>query len=363
MAKSNLQEAYKAKELKDKYTIEELIDSYKELEALDTKLKNIIMDINAIKLKNKNMKKKIENATAFIQEIDSHKKSIFEFWKYSNKDEISSLPEGEEEEVNIEKKDKKDFDYKEDIELLGKNLDKMQLKYLNKKERESIFIATTNLIDILNKVKLNEVMPKEIETSLKELKKEYKEYEDIQNNDDENEIFVDKIKEELKKDNKKNFRDKFEILEINKNTKQIGYKLALEETVRNIKEAIGKIKTTEKLTLYKAVPDDRLDKNKINVFNMNPEEEINDILKQDSDEINLYKLELESGTNVLGFTNCIYYKNKTLLFGMDLSTKMIVDLTDLEDNLKNNNTFRIIVFENEKDDFTKVNIKKVNLWE
>ena len=48
---------------------------------------------------------------------------------------------------------------------------------------------------------------------------------------------------------------------------------------------------------------------------------------------------------------------------MDLSTKMIVDLTDLEDNLKNNNTFRIIVFENEKDDFTKVNIKKVNLWE
>ena len=108
---------------------------------------------------------------------------------------------------------------------------------------------------------------------------------------------------------------------------------------------------------------DRLDKNKINVFNMNPEEEINDILKQDSDEINLYKLELESGTNVLGFTNCIYYKNKTLLFGMDLSTKMIVDLTDLEDNLKNNNTFRIIVFENEKDDFTKVNIKKVNLWE
>ena len=365
VAKSNLQEAYKAKELKDKYTIEELIDSYKELEALDTKLKNIIMDINAIKLKNKNMKKKIENATAFIQEIDSHKKSIFEFWKYSNKDEISSLPEGEEEEVNIEKKDKKDFDYKEDIELLGKNLDKMQLKYLNKKEKDSIFIATTNLIDILNKVKLNEVMPKEIETSLKELKKEYKEYEDIQNNDDENEIFVDKIKEELKKDNKKNFRDKFEILEINKNTKQIGYKLALEETVRNIKEAIGKIKTTEKLTLYKAVPDDRLDKNKINVFNMNPEEEINDILKQDSDEINLYKLELESGTNVLGFTNCIYYKNKnkTLLFGMDLSTKMIVDLTDLEDNLKNNNTFRIIVFENEKDDFTKVNIKKVNLWE
>ena len=135
VVKTNSEEIYKEKELKDKYTIEELVDSYKELENLDTELKNIIMDINAIKLKNKNMKKKIENATAYIQEIDSHKKSIFEFWKYSNKDEISSLPEGEEEEVNIEKKTKKESDYKEDIELLGKKLDKMQLKNLSKRHQ------------------------------------------------------------------------------------------------------------------------------------------------------------------------------------------------------------------------------------
>ena len=84
----------------------------------ETELKNIVLDINALKLKKKNMAKKIENATAYIQEIDSHKKSIFEFWKYSNKDEISSLPEGEEEEVNIEKKTKNESDYKEDVELL-----------------------------------------------------------------------------------------------------------------------------------------------------------------------------------------------------------------------------------------------------
>ena len=217
------EEIYKAKDLKDKYTIEELIESYKELEELDVKLKNIIMDINAVKLKNKNMKKKIENASAYIQEIDSHKKSIFEFWKYSNKDEMSSLPEGEEEEINIEKKDKKEFDYKEDIELLGKSLDKMQLKNLTKEERESIFIATTNLIDILNKVKLNEVMPKEIEASLKELKKQQKENEILENiDDDENEIFIKNIKEELKSEkNKQNMRDKFKILEIEKGTKQI----------------------------------------------------------------------------------------------------------------------------------------------
>ena len=366
VVKTNSEEIYKEKELKDKYTIEELVDSYKELENLDTELKNIIMDINAIKLKNKNMKKKIENATAYIQEIDSHKKSIFEFWKYSNKDEISSLPEGEEEEVNIEKKTKKESDYKEDIELLGKNLDKMQLKNLSKTERESIFIASTNLIDILNKVKSNEVMPKEIESSLRELKREQKNNEIEEDNDDENEIFIKNIKEELKKDsNGKNLRNKFEILEIGRGTKQIGYKLSLEETVKNIKNAMGKVKLQDDITVYKAVPDNKIDKNMINVFNIDPEDEIKEVLKQDNDEINFYKMELKPDSNVLGFTNCIFYKNKdkALLFGMDLSTKMIVDLANMENKLKKNQTFRVIVFEDENDDFSKIKIKEVNLWE
>ena len=364
--KTSSEEIYKEKELKDKYTIEELVDSYKELENLDTELKNIIMDINAIKLKNKNMKKKIENATAYIQEIDSHKKSIFEFWKYSNKDEISSLPEGEEEEVNIEKKTKNESDYKEDIELLGKNLDKMQLKNLSKTERESIFIASTNLIDILNKVKSNEVMPKEIESSLRELKREQKNNEIEEDNDDENEIFIKNIKEELKKDsNGKNLRNKFEILEIGRGTKQIGYKLSLEETVKNIKNAMGKVKLQDDITVYKAIPDNKIDKNMINVFNIDPEDEIKEVLKQDNDEINFYKMELKPDSNVLGFTNCIFYKNKdkALLFGMDLSTKMIVDLANMENKLKKNQTFRVIVFEDEYDDFSKMKIKEVNLWE
>ena len=366
VVKTNSEEIYKEKELKDKYTIEELVDSYKELENLDTELKNIIMDINAIKLKNKNMKKKIENATAYIQEIDSHKKSIFEFWKYSNKDEISSLPEGEEEEVNIEKKTKNESDYKEDIELLGKNLDKMQLKNLSKTERESIFIASTNLIDILNKVKSNEVMPKEIESSLRELKREQKNNEIEEDNDDENEIFIKNIKEELKKDsNGKNLRNKFEILEIGRGTKQIGYKLSLEETVKNIKNAMGKVKLQDDITVYKAIPDNKIDKNMINVFNIDPEDEIKEVLKQDNDEINFYKMELKPDSNVLGFTNCIFYKNKdkSLLFGMDLSTKMIVDLANMENKLKKNKTFRVIVFEDEHDDFSKMKIKEVNLWE
>ena len=105
---------------KENYNIEELVELYKDIQEKETELKNIVMDINALKLKNKNMKKKIENAVAFIQEIDSHKKSIFEFWKYSNKDEMKTLPEGEEEEINVVKKV---------IKILGKQWIKCKEKF------------------------------------------------------------------------------------------------------------------------------------------------------------------------------------------------------------------------------------------
>ena len=44
------------------------------------------------------IERKIKNANIYLNEIDLHKKSIFEFWKFTNKDELPSLNEGEEEE-------------------------------------------------------------------------------------------------------------------------------------------------------------------------------------------------------------------------------------------------------------------------
>ena len=71
----------KEEKLKKQYTLDELLQKGKQASEQETNLKNIKMDINAIKLKNLNLVKKIENATSYINEIDSHKKSIFEFWK------------------------------------------------------------------------------------------------------------------------------------------------------------------------------------------------------------------------------------------------------------------------------------------
>ena len=65
------------------------------------------MDIKAIELKITNLSKKIENAELYIKEIEKHKKSIFEFWKFTNKDELPSLQEGDiEEESHKEKIEK-----------------------------------------------------------------------------------------------------------------------------------------------------------------------------------------------------------------------------------------------------------------
>lgn len=351
------------------YTIEALIDLYKEFEKLETTLKNLVMDINSLKLKNKNLKKKIENASLFIQEIDNHKKSIFEFWKFSNKDEVATLPEGEAEEVNIIKKITKVFDYEEDLENFGKTMDKMQRKALTKEETDSIYITTTNVIELLNKVKNNEVLPKEIEASLKELKKEAIQEKTLI--DEEFDIFGGIVKDSTKisKINNKKHRelpkDKFAILDITKNARQIGYKLSLEKVIENIKTALTKVVVPEDLPIYKAISEEKLDEKNINIFNINPEKEIEKVIKEGENKINFYKINLKEGTNAISYTNIIFYdnQNKTLPVGQDLSTNILVDVSKMKLELKEKTKFKIAELEDEKDDFSKVEIKTITVYE
>lgn len=353
--------------IKRVYTLEELIISYKELEMLEKDMKNLLMDLNALKLKNKNMEKKIENATKYIEEIDSHKKSIFEFWKYSNKDEMASLPEGEEEEINVIKRIERTFDYEQDLEELGKKLDKIQRKNLSKEDTDSIYIATTNLVDILNKIKTNTITPEEIEKSLKQIKKESNNEKTL--TEEEFDIFGNLVEDRVKKINNTKHReipkDKFSILDINKNTKTIGYKLTLENITQIILKSLDKVVIPKSLPVYKAILDNRLDNKAINLFNVNPELEMKEAIKEDSKKINFYKLNLNEGLNGVGFTNCIFYdnQNKTLPIGMDLSTKMIVDIQNLHFNLIDNRKFKVISFFDESDDFSGFFVKDVEVFE
>ena len=355
---------------KDNYNLEELTQLYKIINEKETELKNIVMDINSLKLKSKNMQKKIENASLYIAEIDSHKKSIFEFWKYSNKDEMSSLPEGEEEEVNIVRKITKTFDYEQDFENFGNTMDKLQRKNLSKDETDSVYILTTNLLPIINKIKINDFQPKDIDNTLKELKKEAIEERDLTEKE-EFDIFGGIVQDSTKVSKIKNKKhrelpkDRFSILEVNKNTKQISFKLALENVISNVKTALTKVEIPEDISVYKIIVDDKIDDRKINVFDINPENEICSNIRNENNKFNFYKINLKEGTNAIGFTNCIFYdnQNKTLPVGQDLSTKILVDISKLELKLKEKKTFKIVEFENKNDDFSKIEIKTINVFE
>ena len=354
---------------KKNYTLEELVEKCKELENVEVELKNILMDINAIKLKNKNMAKKIENATAFIQEIDNHKKSIFEFWKYSNKDEMTSLPEGEEEEVNVIKKITKIFNFREDLEKFGIELDKWQRKNLTKEELDSCYIATTDLIEILNKVKTNNILPKSLEINLKDLKKSEKKEKDFSEND-EFDIFGGLVEDsrKIRKINDKRHRevkkDEYNILEINETTKSLGYKLSLEKVLTNIKSALEKEKMTEEIPVYKAQIDERIQKNTLQLFDVDAEKEMQKLLDSDSTKLYFYKINLTEGTSAIGITNSVLYdnQNKTLPLGMDLSTQFLVDIGKLPLVLKKKSVYKLVDL-NKEDEFADAKLRSICLLE
>ena len=73
---------------KEYYTIEDLISVTKILERTETQIKNTNQDIKAKEAVIERLDKRINNAKSYIEEIEEHKKSIFEFWKFVNKDNV-----------------------------------------------------------------------------------------------------------------------------------------------------------------------------------------------------------------------------------------------------------------------------------
>ena len=353
------------------YTLEELINRYKEYAKKEEETKNILMDINAIKLKNKNITKKIENATKFIEEIDKHKKSIFEFWKYTNKDEVAALDEGEEETLNVVPKIKRKFDYEQDLEALGQELDKIQRSKLNKDEFDSAYILSTEVNMVINAL-LGEKLQakKEIDASLKKLKEEATANKSL-NENEEFDIFGSliedgrKVKTIANKSHREIPKDKYSILGIAKNTKATEYKFSLDGIIKNIREALKKIQSPQEFVVYKAMGE-VLNPEKLNIFNANPEKEMKEALKGDETKINLYKINVKKDANIIAYTNSVFYdnQNKTLPIGMDLSTKVLLDSSKIEKlTAKPIKTFKVVTYEDEKNELSKIKVKTINIFE
>ena len=355
------------------YTLYELEESFKELEQKEERKKNIIMDINDLKLKNKNLKKKIENATNYIEEINEHKKSIFEFWKYSNKDAVATLDEGEEEEFNVKKLEKV-FDFENDFEQFGIEADKIQRSKLTDSELDSAFIATTNLLPLISKINAKTAENQEISDELKKMKLSREKGEDaLEEDEDDSFNIFGRIKQTSDKErtlgnkvHREQPRDKFEILEVKKGTKGAELKDKLEKVIKDIKKALNKNSLQEDMYVYKA-SSEPLDLKSIDEFSLEAEGELNNFLKNDkiTNKIYLYKIKLPKGTNYIAFTNIIFFDNKnmTLPVGMNLSTSILVDLSTLELNLDGTKNVNKLQFEDEEDDFSKIVIKNIEINE
>ena len=357
--------------LKSQYTLDELIQKGKKANENETELKNTKMDINALKLKNLNLIKKIENATAYIKEIDSHKKSIFEFWKYSNKDEVQTLEEGEEETINV-KPHSKVFDYEEDFEEFGETMDAAQRNELSKEELDCIYLTTTDQLEIINKLKTDNTTEKELEQYMKKIKKDLQNEKDI-TEEDVIDIFgglsedTRKITKLANKSHREHPKNKYSILRISKTLKTVEYKAALENVINIIEESIEKNKLSQEVAGYKWIEEDQnIDTNEFNIFNLNPEKEIEDALMgTKSGKVNLYKMNFDKNIKAIAFTNCVYYdnQNKTLPIGMDKDTRILAKILDTDISLEGKKVIRVGRLEDENDISSKLIIKTINVLE
>lgn len=342
---------------KEYYTIDDIVKIYKELDIIKSYVKNLELDTNALINKIENMDKKIKNATAYIEEIDKHEKSIFEFWKFANKDESLMLNEGTIAEDISKNKIEKVYEYEEDMEEIGELVDKTQRKY-TEEQRNHIYIAATDLINVLNNLNNEEIL----EESLINLKEEVNKRR-ILFSTDKMDIFGEmtddntKIKILGNKKHRETLKDKLKILEINSDTTIEEYKEKLTEILDTIKQSIENVKEAISIPVY--IEAEKIDElNGLKVFDMNLENIINN---SENKEINIYKINVKSNNKVVYFSNCIYYNNynKTLPLGMDVSAKCLLNVDKNKLKKLGKDDFRIST---QIDEF-KVNTKKVNIYE
>lgn len=328
---------------KEYYTIEDIIEISKKLDDILQTVKNLELDSEAQKRKIGSLSKKIENASLYIEEIDKHEKSIFEFWKFANKDEQALLQAPQEEMSNQNKKLEKVFDYKEDLEEIGKLIDKKQRNLLSKEETDAVYIATTELLNILNNYENEEAFEKSLEDLKKQAQEERmlfnKENFDLFGN-----VAGDNTKIQLLagKKHRESPKDKFKILDITKNLNLEEYKDRMLEILKLIYDVFKKMSSPVSIPVY-CVSNEKM----LEICYIKPEEAILENTKEK--KIELYRFNIKEKMPIIYFTNCVYYDNhnKTLPQGMDIGTKCLINLSQYELDLKQKDSFRIVNLEDE----------------
>ena len=371
--------------LKQQYTIEDLINICTKLEELKKSNTNFNLDIDAIETKKEILSKKIDNAELYIKEIDKHKKSIFEFWKFTSKDEMQTLAEADEQEDTEKTKMRKYFDYETDLEDLGKMVDELQRRKLSKNETDAIFAIREvpesfkelekekdTSVEIFalkeeDEVKKGRAKSKKIDAlnkDLNRLKKEYENDAEIINAKD-FDIFGGMIEDNTKVktiNNEKHReveKDKYKVLNINMDTDIKVYTENLESYMQLIREALNKIQSPYDMSVYCINTKKSIEG--INIFNINPKDAIKEELNGKKAIITLCKINIKENTPAVFYTNIMFYDNfnKTLPVGMNLSSEVLIDVSKLNLKFVKEENFYINYKVNEFD----FNTKQIQVYE
>lgn len=364
-------------ELKSQYTIEDLINICTKLEEVRKQNTNFTLDLKAIETKEEILSKKIDNAELYIKEIDKHKKSIFEFWRFTSKDEVQTLNEAEETEQNEKNKMKKYFDYEEDFEDLGKKMDELQRRKLSKNETDALFAIrqVPNSFKQLEKKKETDIEIYEekdeaelkdkkgkkvtaLESDLSRLRKEYENDIEVINAKD-FDIFGNLVEDKTKQKEINNTKhreiekDKYKILNINMDTDIKNYTENLESYFILVREALNKIQSPYDMPIF--YMNNKKNIEGINIFNINPREALEKELDSKKTKLILCRVNIKENTPAVFYTNIMFYDNfnKTLPVGMNISSEVLVDVDKLNLKLVKEETFYINHKENEFDFSTK----------
>lgn len=356
---------------RDFYTIEDLVVIYSMLDKGKKEYQNLNQDIKAMKLKYENFKRKVKNAKDYLEEIDKHKKSFFDFWKFTKKDEILSLEQGDSEDNKEQEQIRRVFDMEIDFENLGVKMDKLQRKKLSKEETNSIFAINSSLNSVINSLKKGKMDEKKIKSSFKKLKEDFNKnrlYIDEENFDIFGNILDDNIKPKYigSRSHRENEKNLYKIMNINRNIDEFDFTEKLQSIINYTNGAIPKIQSKFDMPLYKLVQiSEKLDENAFLVMNIDIENEFKIYEDKGEGALNLIKINYKENMPLLYYTNIILYDNtnQTLPEGMDLSTQVLVDTSRFNFKLVSQNKFRTNNYFRESDNLILPKSKDILVYE
>ncbi len=380
--------------LNGSYTIKELVSAFNSANEVEIKARAVRADLKALKLKKENYARKIENAKKYIDEIESHKKSIFEFWKFSNKDELPALSEGESSESNKTK-----TNANLDKDLLGARADSLQRQKLSDEEINALYLFYV-MPKIFNRI--SKTYAKNENEDTKKIEKDI--LEGLKNKTSKrllDNLINDytAVKKINSKEHRENERNEIAILRINENTTveefedRINYfKKALESAYNKIYAItsmpvyIKKSNAQNEFILGDINPENLINENSSkNVieerdFNLENESEVeiatdleriakkedsvlrNNVSREkdkaDKQGIEIVKIDLSNEEHALYLSNIVFFdnQNKTLPIGMDLSSKVVIKLNEATKDYKYR---KVIYIFNKENDFDVKQMKIV----